>query len=103
MKEIEVRLLKNQIHILNVLNRNNQHGSIGKNEIHEAVYDTQQLINRTLKSNCNNTEIQPGDTVEVYCPVLSSEKIRRTVKAIEGEYCIFDVVGKIQLEWCRKV
>ncbi len=57
-----------------------------------------------LFSDCQSDNIKVGDTVEVYCPILSSQKFTEKVKAIEGEWYIFEGnSGKIQREWCSKI
>lgn len=51
-----------------------------------------------------NSKISIGDTVEVFCEFLISQKFIHEVKDIKDGWVIFDEsIGKIQIEYCTKV
>lgn len=51
-----------------------------------------------------STKFKVGDTVEVYCPLISETKHIEKVSEIDGDWLIFEGdSGKIQYWYCTKV
>lgn len=64
---------------------------------------TEYEIDESLFHENNQNNFIVGDTVEIYCPTLSSKKFTEKIIDIDGDWLIFKNDSKIQHWFCTKI
>ena len=71
---------------------------VGRNFLQNAGYELKKVKTPVINEIC------AGDTVEVCCPIISSENFIEKVVSVNDGYCIFESnKGKMAAEWCTKI